>query len=229
MKIVYALLAFFLLPAVGLKAQEWVLSADAFEKNALADSVQLLDVRTAGEFASGHLPHALQADWTNKSQFTDRVQYIDKNKTIYVYCLAGSRSAAAAAWMRQNGFQRVYELQGGINAWKAAGKPVEGLTPQKQMTQEEYYAAIPQQGITLVDFSAAWCPPCVKMQPVVQSLQQDKKLHFHLITIDAGVNTDLLNAMKAEPIPTFIIYRDGREAWRKSGVISREEIEAQLH
>ncbi len=229
MKIVYSLACLFLAGHFSVAAQENVLNTEDFEKRALADSVQLLDVRTAGEFNSGHLSHALQADWTNKAQFSDRIQYVDKNKTVYVYCLGGSRSAAAAAWMRQNGFQRVYELKGGINAWKAAGKPVEGVATEKEISLAEFEAGIPKKGVALVDVGAAWCPPCVAMKPVISSLQNDEHLHFQLINIDAGSQTSLMKALQVEPIPTFIIYKNGKETWRKSGVIPREEIEAQLH
>jgi rhodanese-related sulfurtransferase len=94
----------------------------------------VLDVRKATEFKNGHLKNALQADWTNKQQFFERIKYVDKDRPVYIYCLAGGRSAAAAAWMRENGFTKVVELSGGINAWKNAGKPVEGNTNVKQMT-----------------------------------------------------------------------------------------------
>jgi rhodanese-related sulfurtransferase len=199
-----------------------------FEKGIGNSNVQVLDVRTAGEFNTGHIKNALLADWNNQQQFTDRVQYVDKDKPVYIYCLAGGRSAAAAEWMRKNGYQNVIELHGGINAWKKENKPLEGLVQEKQMTMEEYKASIPADKIILVDFGAAWCPPCVKMAPVLEELIKDKNLHFELLKIDGGVHLDVMKAMNVEALPVFIIYKNGVETWRKQGVVPKEELMTQL-
>src|SRR5918993_468177 len=135
------------------------------------DSVQLLDVRTAGEYQSGHLQNALLADWKDAKEFERRISFIDKTKPVYVYCLGGGRSAAAAQKMRAFGFQNVYELTGGINAWKAAEKTIEGRSAEQQLSTEDFTKSI-QRGTVLVDFGAEWCPPCKLMEPVVASLQK---------------------------------------------------------
>lgn len=202
--------------------------AEGFEKGINNAGIQVLDVRTSGEYNSGHIKNALLADWTNKTQFNERIQYVDKDKPVYIYCLSGGRSAAAAGWMRSNGFTKVIELQGGINAWKAANKPVEGISNEKQMTMDQYWSKIPKTKTTLVDFGAAWCPPCVKMAPVLNELEQTKDLNFLLVKIDAGVHTDVMKALGIEPIPVFIIYKNGKEVWRRQGVVSKEELLTQL-
>ena len=190
--------------------------------------MQLLDVRTAGEYQTGHIKNALQADWTQNKQFVDRIQYVDKDKPVYIYCLVGGRSAAAADWMRKNGFKNVVELTGGINAWKNASKPLEGKSNETQLTVEQYWASIPKDKTTLVDFGATWCPPCVKMNPVLDELQNNKELNFLLVKVDAGIHTDVMKALNVEPIPVFIVYKEGKEVWRKQGVVSKEELLTQL-
>lgn len=229
MKNVFAILLVFAI--VSCQAQTdstYKVDPEAFEKGLSATGVQVLDVRTAGEYGSGHLAHALQADWTNKTQFYDRIQYVDKNRPVYIYCLAGGRSAAAATWMRNNGFKNVVELVGGINAWKFKGKPVEGLSNVPQMTLEQYKASIPADKTVLVDFGASWCPPCVQMAPVLDSLQKDPSLHFELLKIDAGIHTDLMKALDIEKIPYFLVYKNGKLEWDKDGVVSREKLIKQL-
>jgi rhodanese-related sulfurtransferase len=201
---------------------------EAFEKGIQAEKAQVLDVRKATEFKTGHLKNALQADWTDKQQFFERIKYVDKDRPVYIYCLAGGRSAAAAAWMRENGFSKVVELSGGINAWKNAGKPVEGSGDQKQMTPEEFELSIPADKTVLVDFGAEWCPPCVKMEPVLEALKKDASLKFAFIKIDAGIHTDLMKSKNIEAIPVFIVYKNGKETWRKQGLVSQEELAAQL-
>ena len=86
------------------------LNTNEFESGITKDSIQILDVRTAGEYNSGHIKGALLADWNNKEEFKRRVAFIDKDKPVYVYCLAGGRSAAAAEKMRAEGYEKVYDL-----------------------------------------------------------------------------------------------------------------------
>jgi rhodanese-related sulfurtransferase len=198
--------------------------ANSFEKGLTNPGIQILDVRTSGEYNSGHIKNALLADWTNKEQFNQRIQYVDKDRPVYIYCLSGGRSSAAASWMRSNGFNKVVELEGGINAWKLANKPVESISTEKQMTPDEYWAAIPKNKTTLVDFGATWCPPCVKMEPVINELRSNANLNFQFIKIDASINTDVMHALKIEPIPVFIIYKNGNEVWRQNGVVTKEEL-----
>ena len=203
-------------------------NADAFEKGLSEEKAQVLDVRKASEYKTGHLKSALQADWTNKDQFFERIKYVDKDRPVYIYCLVGGRSNAAAAWMRENGFKKVVELSGGINAWKNAGKPLEGVVEQKQMTPEEYALSIPADKTVLVDFGAEWCPPCVKMEPVLAAIKADATLKFDFIKIDTGIHTDLMKVQNIEAIPVFIIYKNGKETWRKQGIVSQEELAVQL-
>jgi rhodanese-related sulfurtransferase len=111
-----------------------VLTADEFEKNMSGSvSVQILDVRSSEEYNSGHIKNALLADWRDPLEFNRRIGFIDKDKPVYVYCLGGGRSSAAAAKMREIGYQQVFELQGGMNAWKSANKSIEGKTTQNQI------------------------------------------------------------------------------------------------
>lgn len=199
-----------------------------FEKGISAGNVQVLDVRTAGEYKSSHIKNALQADWNNQQQFMERIIYVDKDKPVYIYCLVGSRSNAAANWMRSNGYKNVVELQGGINAWKRENKPVEGSSNMPQMTMEQYNDSLLKDKTVLVDFGAEWCPPCIKMNPVLDELEADKDLKFSLLRIDAGVHTNLMKELDLEPIPVFIIYKKGKEVWRRQGIVSREELRKQL-
>ena len=204
------------------------LSADEFEKAISKDSVQLLDVRTQGEYISGHIKNTLWANWNDKDEFARRIAFVDKNKPVYVYCLAGGRSAAAAEKMRAMGFENVYELKGGINAWKAGDKKLEGVTPAKQMTVEAFTAAVNSAKIVLVDFGAEWCPPCKKMEPVLKSLQANNPGKFSLIKVDGGNDLDLLKQYSVTALPVFILFKDGKQVWRKDGVAEEKEMATAL-
>jgi rhodanese-related sulfurtransferase len=204
------------------------LTADEFEKAINKDSVQLLDVRTPGEYTSGHIKNTLLANWNDKAEFDRRISFIDKSKPVYVYCLAGGRSAAAAEKMRSIGFEKVYELQGGINAWKAADKGLEGIGTAKIPMSLEVFTTSISRGTILVDFGAEWCPPCKKMEPVLQSLQKNNPGKFTLVKVDGGNDEAILKEYKVTALPVFIVFKDGKQVWRKDGIADEKEIAAQL-
>ncbi len=90
----------------------------------IADTnVVVLDVRTASEFAEGHLERAINIDY-HKSDFVEKAQAtLPQDKKIAVYCRSGRRSAGAAGKLGDVGYQLV-NLKGGIIAWKEANMPV---------------------------------------------------------------------------------------------------------
>lgn len=86
-------------------------------------SVHLLDVRTPGEFESGHIKDAQNIDW-NGSGFDEKVAKLSKDTPVFVYCHSGGRSKAAMRRLKKLGFMEIYELNGGITAWKAKKRPI---------------------------------------------------------------------------------------------------------
>ena len=102
-----------------------VINADDFEKAVKEKGAQILDVRRPDEFKEGHLKGAIRANWQDQKEFLEQVGHLDKKKPVYVYCLSGVRSGKAADWLSENGFVQVTNLQGGIEAWKKAGKPLQ--------------------------------------------------------------------------------------------------------
>jgi thioredoxin len=205
------------------------LDAAAFEKGiSAADSVQVLDVRTAAEYKTGHIKNALLADWKNDQEFNRRISFIDKKKPVYVYCLGGGRSAAAAKVMRESGYEKVYELTGGINAWKAANKALEGKSDIKEMSIEAFNGAILSTPFVLVDFGAVWCPPCKQMEPVLNQLQADLKGKFTLLKVDGGNDTEIMKQYNVTALPVFIVFKNGKVVWRRDGIATKEELAAQL-
>ena len=76
---------------------------------------ELLDVRTAGEFAGGTIKSARNLDVTSP-HFQAALQKLDKNKEYYVFCRSGNRSGSACDLMTAHGF-KAYNLAGGIGAW----------------------------------------------------------------------------------------------------------------
>jgi phage shock protein E len=80
----------------------------------------IIDVRTRREYDYGHLEGAILIDIRQKD-FKDQINKLDKDKTYYVYCKTGIRSRSAVSHMRQSGFTKVCDLQGGVNYLARAG------------------------------------------------------------------------------------------------------------
>ena len=95
----------------------------AFETEMTADAGQLIDVRTPKEYSEGHLSGAKNLHIYDKD-FLTRLDSLDKDETVYVYCKAGGRSAEAVETLEGKGFKHIVELEGGMDAWNEAGKPV---------------------------------------------------------------------------------------------------------
>lgn len=98
-------------------------TVDEFE-NALYDGhVQLLDVRSAEEYAQGHIANAENID-VQQPDFIDKAKAkLDHANPVYVYCRSGKRSMLAARKLVKAGYQ-VVNLRDGIVGWEDAGKPV---------------------------------------------------------------------------------------------------------
>lgn len=78
----------------------------------------VLDVRTAEEFAQGHLPKAINYNVLDTVAFQQQINQLKKDKHYVVYCRSGKRSKTAAAKMQAAGFTRITEIEGGIQAYK---------------------------------------------------------------------------------------------------------------
>ena len=99
------------------------LDANAFASDIKNPGVVVLDVRTAGEFASGHIENAINID-VESSDFDSQIAELDKKVEYAVYCHSGRRSGIASDKMAKSGFEKVTNLNGGIQAWQSAGFPL---------------------------------------------------------------------------------------------------------
>ena len=84
----------------------------------------ILDLRTTDEMNKGFIKGAVQLDFLAKDA-EKQIDKLDKNKTYYIYCASGGRSADAAEYMEKGGFKRVYNFEKGFSEWEKKGFPVE--------------------------------------------------------------------------------------------------------
>ena len=78
----------------------------------------ILDVRTAEEFETSRIPKSINIDFYNPEIFMYEIGKLDKDKSYYIYCRTGVRSANSCQLMNELGFNKVYNLLGGIVEWK---------------------------------------------------------------------------------------------------------------
>ena len=88
-----------------------------------ADSnIAILDVRTAKEFADGHVAEAVNID-VNQADFAQKIDQLDRSKTYIVYCRSGRRSSKAVSIMASKGFKNLYNVSDGFFGWNKNGLP----------------------------------------------------------------------------------------------------------
>ncbi len=88
-------------------------------KEAIKDpKVQLVDVRTAKEYKRWHIGKAINIDFFSKVDFQKSFEKLQKDKPVYLYCQSGNRSQKAARKLIELGFEKIYDLKGGIIRWK---------------------------------------------------------------------------------------------------------------
>jgi thioredoxin 1 len=97
------------------------------------------------------------------------------------------------------------------------------------LTEATYGDYIQSRELVLVDFFAQWCPPCQKFMLVFPRLEEAlKDLPVGLAKVDIDANKSLSTNMNIEKVPTFVIYKNGVEIDRWSGIKTIADIEAKL-
>jgi len=84
------------------------------------EDVQLVDVRTPEEYNEGYIEDFQNIDYLSPD-FDQKIERLDKTKPVIVYCKSGNRSGKCASKMKERGFVKVYDLDGGIAKWKFKG------------------------------------------------------------------------------------------------------------
>ena len=176
--------------------QSQTVDVETFQKGLENKNAQFLDVRSAEEFASGHIKGAMLAPIQDGEEFNRRINALDKKKPVFVYCLSGGRSKRASSILREKGFTEVNELEGGITAWRAEGKEIEGNNNTVQITPAAYQEMLKVATYVFVDIGALWCPPCRKMEPVYKFPISDEAISAgcNFCVTKARYSSDLLTS-----------------------------------
>lgn len=83
---------------------------------------------------------------------------------------------------------------------------------------------IASTGLTLVNVSASWCGPCQKLAPIIKELAEDKENKTKIVKIDFDACPTTAEKLEIEVIPTVILFKDGKEIGRFTGLKTKAEI-----
>ncbi len=192
----------------------------------------LIDVRTPGETASGHLQDATLIDYYG-DDFKQKIAMVRKDVPIFIYCRSGGRSSSAAKKMQKMGFTKIYNMLGGIGAWNDAGyKTIKTSTAPstkaKVILESEFQEILNNNTVVLVDFHTQWCVPCKKLAPIIDEIAKENKGNLYAIKIDADANKTLSKKYNVKGVPTLILFKNAKEVWRNTGLLLKEEIESKI-
>lgn len=235
------ILALIWLSACGQNQSNEVTDEDHFVKNVQAAEFKalvekgegiILDVRTPEEIAKGYIDNASIVNLYDPD-FVSKINLIDKSKEIYIYCHAGGRSAEAAKILRKNGFDKVYNLSTGIMDWNSNGYPLiqtEMYVDENilEFNMEDFKAVLATDKPVLVDFHTLWCAPCKKMVPVVDKLEKEMEDKAVVLRVDIDKSKALGDSYQVKAVPVFMVFKDGVEKWKHSGVISEAALKSAI-
>ncbi len=230
-------ISIFLLPvafSVSSFASSAVENVDPLAFQKLIDSGEgiVLDVRTPDEVAQGQIGEASVIDFY-ADDFQRKLGLMNRATPIFVYCRSGGRSGRTAEMMEQMGFEKVYNLSGGIKAWEGKGLPLSksAIAPAKSaegMSLGSFKEAIAESDSVLVDFHTNWCVPCRRMRPVIDQLEDDVAGRARVLRVDADASPEVASAFNVVGVPVFVIIKGGQEIARLNGIVSLEKLKETL-
>ena len=76
----------------------------------------------------------------------------------------------------------------------------------------------------LIDFFATWCGPCKTLAPILKQVKDNLGERITILKIDVDKNQELASKYQVRGVPTMVLFQNGKQLWRESGVLSQDEI-----
>jgi thioredoxin 1 len=78
--------------------------------------------------------------------------------------------------------------------------------------------------LVIVDFHALWCSPCKMQSPILKEVASELGESIRVIKIDVDTNSQIASRYSVQSVPTIIIFKNGKQVWRQSGVVSKVQL-----
>lgn len=91
-----------------------IIDPSTFKEKSIDQTI--IDIRTPGEYTQGYIEGAININYFDKD-FLNKISELDKTKPVFIYCRSGNRTSSASKKIANLGFEKVYDLQGGILNW----------------------------------------------------------------------------------------------------------------
>ena len=204
------------------------LSAIGFQNQvkAMPEAV-IIDARTPQEYKQGHLKNTANFNVLAAEEFDQQIATLDKSTPVFVYCQSGKRSAVAAAKLHAQGFSHIYELIGGMNAWRESNMEETTGLPVR-MTRNQFEDILDSADIVLVEFYKPSCKSCEKMETILSTVAKKKGEEVTIIRINAEGNTGLMKELFVGELPVLHLYKNKTLTWAESGFVKKRKILKQL-
>tara|TARA_B100000900_G_C20467960_1_gene670095 strand:- start:364 stop:741 length:378 start_codon:yes stop_codon:yes gene_type:complete len=124
MRCTFVILSLFFCCNKNVKTTFKNINIDKLEVLINENDVKLIDVRRPSEFNDGHIENAINIDYYD-GNFSKSFDNLDKSQIIVLYCKSGRRSSKSAVKLVEKGFNNVYNLDGGFEAWTLKGKDIQ--------------------------------------------------------------------------------------------------------
>jgi thioredoxin 1 len=93
-----------------------------------------------------------------------------------------------------------------------------------EITDANFSELIKSDKPVLVDFFATWCGPCQMLIPILKQVKDTLGERITIIKIDVDKNQELAQKYQVRGVPTMMLFQEGKQLWRQSGVLTKEEI-----